>query len=179
MTTLLNDICTIYNKKIHGSRIPTFSQPKSSLSSRSSIFSFIAHRRQTTHASSSSLSSSSPLSSELEFYLRNDLQSTLDETQIENLDVLGWWKSVKNQYPVISSIARDLLVVSMSTVASELAFSACRRILDEKRSKRTGETVEMLLGFKDWLDAEAILQDKGGHDTGDSDDENGTNTDDN
>ena len=41
------------------------------------------------YASSSSTSSPSPLSSELEFYLRNDLQSALDETQIENLDVLG------------------------------------------------------------------------------------------
>ena len=99
VTTLLNDIFTIYDEKIRGSRIPTFSQPESSSSRRSSVFSFIAHRRHTTHASSSSSSSSSPLSSELEFYLRNDLQSALDETQIENLDVLGWWKSVKNQYP--------------------------------------------------------------------------------
>ena len=89
VTTLLNDIFTIYDEKIHGSRILTYSQSESSLSRRSSVFSFIAHRRHTTHASSSSSSSSSPLSSELEFYLRNDLQSALNEIQIENLDVLG------------------------------------------------------------------------------------------
>ena len=74
VTTLLNDIFTIYYEKIRGSRIPTL-QPEFSSSHRSSVFSFIAHRRHTTHASSSSSSSSSPLSNELEFYLRNDLQS--------------------------------------------------------------------------------------------------------
>ena len=79
VTTLLNDIFTIYDEKIRGSRIPTYSQPESSSSCRSTFFSFIAHRRHTTYASNSSSSSSSPLSSELEFYLRNDLQSALDE----------------------------------------------------------------------------------------------------
>ena len=72
---------------------------------------------------------------------------------------------MKNQYSIMSSIARDLLAVSMSTVASESAFSVDRHVLDEKRSKMMSETVEMLLCFKDCLDAEARLQDKGGHDT--------------
>ena len=75
----------------------------------------------------------------------------------------------------MSSIARDLLAMPMSTIASELAFSAGRCVLDEKRSRMTGETMEMLLYFKDWLDAKARLQDKGGHDTG-SDDDDDTNT---
>ena len=92
--TLLNDIFVLYDEKIRKSRILKSSQPASSSSRRSSIFLFILHRRY-THASSSS--SSSPLSSELEFYLCNNLQSVLDENQIENLDVIGWWKSVKNQ----------------------------------------------------------------------------------
>ena len=39
----------------------------------------------------------------------------------------------------------------------------------------TGEMVEMLLCFKDWLDVKARLQDKGGHDMG-SDDDDETNT---
>ncbi len=171
---LLYDIYAIYDEKICGSRFSVQSSISSSSSSRSSsIFSFIAQRKH-THASSLS-SSSSSLSSELEFYLRNDLQSAYDENQIESLDVLSWWKSVKNQYPVMSAIARDILAVPMSTVASESAFSAGRRVLDEKRSRMTGEMVEMLLCFKDWLDAEARLQDKGGHNITSSDDDD-TNT---
>ena len=76
----------------------------------------------------------------------------------------------------MSAIARDVLAMPMSTVASESVFSVGRHILDEKRSRMTGEIIEMLLCFKDWLDAEAKLQDKGGHDTEDSDDEDDTNT---
>ena len=37
------------------------------------------------------------------------------------------------------------------------------------------ETIKMLLCFKDWLDMEVRLQDKGGYDTG-FDDKNDTNT---
>ena len=177
VTQLLYAIYALYDEKIRGSRLPTQSSIASSSSSRSSsVFSFIAHRRH--EASSSSSSSSSSLTTELEFYLRNDLHSAFDENQIENLDVLSWWKSVKNQYPVMSAIARDILAVPMSTVASESAFSAGRRVLDEKRSRMTGETVEMLLCFKDWLDAEARLQDKGGHDTSEPEDDDDTNNND-
>ena len=82
---------------------------------------------------------------------------------------------MKNQYPIMSAIARDLLAMSISMVASESAFNIGWHVLDQKRSKMTGEMVEMLLYFKDWLDAKARLQDKGGHDTG-SDDDDDTNT---
>ena len=60
-------------------------------------------------------------------------------------------------------------------VASESAFSAGWHVLDEKRSRMTDETVEMLLCFKDWLDVEARLQDKEGHNMR-SDDEDSTNS---
>ena len=82
---------------------------------------------------------------------------------------------MKNQYPIMSFIARDLLAVPMSTVASKSAFSASRRVLDEKRGRMMDKTVEMLLCFKDWLNVEARLQDKGGHNTG-SDDDDDINT---
>ena len=121
---LLYDIYTLCDEKVHESSAShsQISASSSSTSPSSSIFSFIVHRRY-THASSNS---SSSLSSELEFYLQNNFQSTYDENQIENLDVLAWWKSVKNQYPVMSGIARDILAVSMSTVVSKSTFSVGR-----------------------------------------------------
>ena len=95
VTQLLYDIFILYDKKIRGSRQSTSSsQPTSSTFRLSSDFSFFVHRRY-SHASSSSASSSS-LSNELKFYLWNKISSILDENQIENLDVLAWWKSVKN-----------------------------------------------------------------------------------
>ena len=38
-------------------------------------------------------------------------------------DILGWWKSNGSKYPILSRIARDILVILISTIASELAFS--------------------------------------------------------
>ena len=81
-------------EKVHGSsasRLQTSTSSSSTLRS-SSVFLFITYRRH-THTSSSS---SSSLSSELKFYLRNDLQSTYDKNHIENLNMLAWWKSIKN-----------------------------------------------------------------------------------
>ena len=44
----------------------------------------------------------------------------------------------------------------------------------------TGETLEMLLCFKDWLDVKTRLQDKGEYDTGaDDEDDINSNTDNN
>ena len=79
ITKFLYDIYVLYDEKIRRSRLPAYSFITSSSSScSSSIFSFIAHKRQ-AYASNSSISSSSAFSSELEFYLRNDLHSVYDE----------------------------------------------------------------------------------------------------
>ena len=55
---------------------------------------------------------------------------------------------MKNQYLVMSTIARDILAMPISTVVSESVFNIGRHVLDEKRSRMTGETIEMLLYFK-------------------------------
>ena len=66
--------------------------------------------------------------------------------------------------------------MSMSIIASELAFSVGRCVRNEKRSKMTGKIVEMLLCFKDWLDVKTRFHDRGRYDTrsNDEDDTNGT-----
>ncbi|GKA48307.1 zinc finger BED domain-containing protein RICESLEEPER 2 [Tanacetum coccineum] len=49
-------------------------------------------------------------------------------------------------------MARDLLTVQASTVASESAFSISGRIISERRSRLTPESVEVLCILKDYLD---------------------------
>jgi hypothetical protein len=34
----------------------------------------------------------------------------------ENLDIIGWWKARGLKYPILQMIARDLLVIPISTV---------------------------------------------------------------
>jgi hypothetical protein len=48
-------------------------------------------------------------------------------------------------------MARDLLVVPASTVASESAFSTSERIVNDHRTRLARDTVEALICFQDWL----------------------------
>ena len=51
----------------------------------------------------------------------------------------------------MSEIARCLLAIPISTVASEFAFSTGGRILDPFRSSLSPETVEALICTQNWL----------------------------
>ena len=51
----------------------------------------------------------------------------------DNFDILAWWKVQQIKYPVLFIIARDVLTVPVSTVASEAAFSTGGRVIGEKR----------------------------------------------
>ena len=37
----------------------------------------------------------------------------------EDFDILGWWKNNGLKYPTLQMIARDILVIPVTTVASE------------------------------------------------------------
>nr|GFB54750.1 zinc finger BED domain-containing protein RICESLEEPER 2 [Tanacetum cinerariifolium] len=49
-------------------------------------------------------------------------------------------------------MARELLAVQASTVASESAFSTSGRIISDRRSRLTPESVEVCVCLKDYLD---------------------------
>lgn len=63
-------------------------------------------------------------------------------------------KSTPPRYRVLSLIARDVLSVPVSTVASESAFSTVDRILDPFRSSiLSPRMVQCLICLKNWLNA--------------------------
>ena len=80
---------------------------------------------------------------------KNDVEKYLSETHESasnsHFDILTWWKLNGPQYPILSQIAKDFLVILVSTVAFELAFSTGGRILDVFRSFLTHKTVESLI----------------------------------
>ncbi|KAG6527978.1 hypothetical protein ZIOFF_010114 [Zingiber officinale] len=84
--------------------------------------------------------------SQLELYLE---EPTID--RITKLDVLGFWKAHQFRYPDLAQMARDILSVPISTVASESAFSTGGRILDQYRSAMKPDVVEALVCCRDWL----------------------------
>ncbi|KAI3985217.1 hypothetical protein MKX01_036945 [Papaver californicum] len=73
---------------------------------------------------------------------------------IENFDVLDWWKSNEKRYPLLSCITRDVLEVQASTIASEPAFSLGKHILSDYRSILTLDMLECSFILKDWWKAE-------------------------
>ncbi|GJV57986.1 zinc finger BED domain-containing protein RICESLEEPER 2 [Tanacetum coccineum] len=72
--------------------------------------------------------------------------------EFTNFDILAWWKEREIQFFILSAMARDLLTVQASTVASESAFSISGRIISERRSRLTPESVEVCVCLKDYLD---------------------------
>ena len=70
---------------------------------------------------------------------------------IENFDILAWWKAHAEKFSVLSTMARDFLAIPLSIVPSESAFSLGGRILGESRSSLTPEMLEALVCGKDWL----------------------------
>ena len=76
-------------------------------------------------------------------------EPTID--RITKLDVLRFWKAHQFRYPDLAQMARDILSVPISTVASESAFSTGGRILDQYRSAMKPDVVEALVCCRDWL----------------------------
>ncbi|KAK2645993.1 hypothetical protein Ddye_021188, partial [Dipteronia dyeriana] len=76
----------------------------------------------------------------------------------EEFDLLLWWKTYKYWYPVLSHLARDVLVIPVSTVSSEPAFSISGRIIEPRRSCLSPEIVEVLTCLRDCEHAKKRLQ---------------------
>lgn len=84
--------------------------------------------------------------SELEKYLSEE-----NEEDGDKFNILEWWKVNSSRFPVLSHLARDVLAIPISTVASESAFSTGGRILDQFRSSLTPFMVQALVCTQDWL----------------------------
>ena len=84
---------------------------------------------------------------------KNEVDKYLEESvelPSENFDILGWWASSGSKYKILSRMARDVLAVPVTTVASEAAFSTGGRILDPFRSSLSPTMVEALICLKNW-----------------------------
>ncbi|KAL6511262.1 hypothetical protein OROHE_020486 [Orobanche hederae] len=82
----------------------------------------------------------------LEYYLeekRMDVKSSLD--------ILSYWKGMFYKYPQVACMARDILSIPITTVASESVFSVSGRVLDQYRSSLKPSTAEAIICTRDWL----------------------------
>ncbi|XP_016480700.2 zinc finger BED domain-containing protein RICESLEEPER 3-like [Nicotiana tabacum] len=60
------------------------------------------------------------------------------------------------KFPILAEMARDVLAISISSIASECAFSTRGRILDSFRSSLIPRLVQGLICVQDWLRSETF-----------------------
>ena len=87
--------------------------------------------------------------SEVERYLSDPVE---DLSNLK-LNVLLWGKVNGSKYSILGKIAKDVLIVPVSTVASEFAFCTGCRVIDKYQSSLTPFMIEALICTKNWLQA--------------------------
>ncbi|KAK3222264.1 hypothetical protein Dsin_009289 [Dipteronia sinensis] len=94
----------------------------------------------------SSTSNVDGVKSELDYYLE---ESVLPRAA--RFDILAWWRTNGIKYPILQCVAKDILAIPISTVASESTFSTGGRHLSPHRNRLNPKTLEALICAQDWL----------------------------
>ena len=90
---------------------------------------------------------------DLDLYIEERNISSTEKNNFK-FDILAWWKVDVSKYPILTKMARVVLSILVSNVASELAFSIRGRVVYAYRSRLTSEMVEILICTQDLLKAQ-------------------------
>ncbi|GKE08824.1 zinc finger BED domain-containing protein RICESLEEPER 2-like protein [Tanacetum coccineum] len=85
---------------------------------------------------------------------KSQLDQYLDEPKLDKnqkIDILQFWKENQVRYPELTIMARDILSIPITTVASESTFSIGGRIISKYRSSLCSSNAEALLCTRDWI----------------------------
>ncbi|KAL0345674.1 UNVERIFIED_CONTAM: Zinc finger BED domain-containing protein DAYSLEEPER [Sesamum radiatum] len=86
------------------------------------------------------------VTAELDMYLEESLLP-----RARDFDILNWWKMNGVKFPTLQKMARDILAILVSTVASESAFCNSRKMINSYRNRLSHNTVEALMCSRRWL----------------------------
>lgn len=71
--------------------------------------------------------------------------------RVNNFNILDYWRTREIWYPTVARMARDILVVPISIVASKSAFNTGGRVLDAYRSSLAPSIVEAIICLRNWV----------------------------
>ena len=86
--------------------------------------------------------------------LKSDLERYLEEPLVKSIsdfNILNWWKVNKGNFPALGQMTKDILAISMTTIASESAFSTGGRVLTLHQSRLHPMTLKVLRCTQHWL----------------------------
>ncbi|KAG4162492.1 hypothetical protein ERO13_D01G118050v2 [Gossypium hirsutum] len=90
---------------------------------------------------------------------KSQLDIYLEEPELElnsQIDVLDYWSKSLVRYNELSLLARDLLAIPISNVASESAFSMDKKVITPLKSSLTPKTVQVVVCLDDWMRAKGF-----------------------
>lgn len=83
---------------------------------------------------------------ELDHYLKDKVIQRTDD-----FNILAWWKTNGPKYPTLMMMARDILAISVFTMASESIFSASGRLVSPHCNRLHPKSLEVLMCAQSWL----------------------------
>jgi hypothetical protein len=84
---------------------------------------------------------------EIDNYLNSDFcfNNHDDDYEDGDVDVLAYWKEKQNQFPTLSSLAKQVYAIPASNTIVERLFSASKNTVTEKRTNLGSEKINQLL----------------------------------
>lgn len=84
---------------------------------------------------------------EIELYINHIFSKTIN---IDDFDLLQWWKLHSQDFPILSKIARNYLAIQSSSVLSENLFSGAGNTITESRNRLSPDTSRAVVCLKSW-----------------------------
>ncbi|KAL0291741.1 UNVERIFIED_CONTAM: Zinc finger BED domain-containing protein RICESLEEPER 2 [Sesamum calycinum] len=83
----------------------------------------------------------------LDSYLNEEIET--DESP--SFSISEWWKLHTPKFSILARLARNVLAMPISTVASESAFSTGGHVIDDFRASLTPKMAQALICCQDWM----------------------------